>query len=145
MKENFEVLEHIYQDSEMACFTIERLLNDLKEKDNKIKSLLEDILKEYTSWKEKAKLQLEENGQEIKEQSNMAKKMASMGIKKEVDNDNSDSSIADMLIQGVAMGSINTEKKISAYEDELDKKQLKFLNDFLEFQENTIEKLKKYL
>lgn len=145
MKENYELLEHVYQDSEMACFTLEQLLDDLKEKDNKIKRLLEDILKEYQSWKERSENQLESHGQEVKEKGPMSKMMAGMGIKKEVKNDNSDASIADMLIQGVSMGSIDTEKKIKAYDRDVDKETLSFAKDFLKFQQKAIDQLKKYL
>ena len=47
MKENYELMEHIYKDAEMAVYTLTTLTNDLKDKDNKIKKTLEDILKEY--------------------------------------------------------------------------------------------------
>lgn len=145
MKEHYELYEHVFQDAEMACFTITKLLEDLKEKDNKIKGLLEEILKEYESYKEKAEALLAEGGQEVKEKGMMSKMMAGMGIKKEVINDNSDSSIADMMIQGISMGSIESEKKISTYEKEVEKGQLKFVKDFLKFQQKAIENLKKYL
>lgn len=145
MKENYELYEHIYQDAEMACYTLTKLLDDLKEKDNKIKKLVEDILKEYTIWKNDVKEILEENNQEIKENGVMSKMMAGMGIKKEVNDDNSDSSIADMLIQGISMGTIDTEKKIHAYEEEVEKEQIKFTKNFLKFQQKSIEDLKKFL
>lgn len=139
MKEKYELYEHVYQDAEMSCYTIEKLSSNLKEKDNKIKKILEDILKEYTAWKDKAKNELEENGQKIEEKGMLSKMMAGMGIKKEVKSDNSDSSIADLLIQGISMGSIDAEKKLKAYDQEVEKKQLHFLKDFLKFQEKTIE------
>ena len=102
----------------------------------------EELVREATV---QAKEKLKANKQEIKENGMFSKMMAGMGIKKEVKNDNSDSSMADLLIQGISMGSIDAEKKIKNYEKEVDKKQLDFLKDFLKFQENTIEKLKKYL
>lgn len=145
MKENYELYEHIYQDSEMACYTIEKLTKDLKNKDNKIKPIVENILKEYQSFKEKAEKELEKNNQEIRNTNFMEKMMASMGIKKEVKNDNSDSSIADLLIQGISMGSLDTEKKLKSYHQEVSKKEVKFTKDFLQFQEKSIEELKKYL
>ena len=55
MKENSELVLHIYQDAEMACYTISKLLTDLKEKDNKIKKTVEEVLKEYEDWKQKSK------------------------------------------------------------------------------------------
>lgn len=145
MKENFELYEHIYQDAEMACYTIEELIKDLKNKDNKIKKILEDILKGYTSYKEKAKDFLKENNQEINEKGFGSKIMVKMGIKKEVKSDNSDSAIAEMLIQGISMGSIEIDRKINSYDKEVDKNEIKFAEKFKEFQEKSISELKKYL
>ena len=145
MKENFELVEHIYQDSEMASFTIRDLLGRLKEKDNKITKYLEDILHEYERFSEETYNILKDNNQEVTAESSMTKWMAKMGIKKEVESDNSDSSIADMLIKGISSGSIDMEKKINDYEKEVDKEYLKLAKNFLKFQENTIESLKKYL
>jgi len=145
MKEKNELILHIYQDAEMACFTIDKLITDLKEKDNKIKKTVEDILHEYQDWKQKSKKLLQKENAEISENPLIAKFMAGSSIKKEVSNDNSDSAIADMLIKGIAMGSIDMEKKISAYKEEVNTEDLKMAKDFLKFQEKTIEKLKQYL
>jgi len=145
MNENFELLEHIYKDSEMACFTLSDLLDELKEKDNKIKGIVEDILHEYEKFLEICKKELLAHEIKPSSTSNMAKKGASMGIKKEVKCDNSDSNMADMLIEGILMGSLDMEKKIRDYQKEVDKSNLKLAKDFLKFQEESIEKLKKYL
>lgn len=145
MNENFELLEHIYKDSEMACFTLSDLLDKLKEKDNKIKGTVEDILHEYEGFLEICKKELEGHDIKLTSTPKMAKMGASMGIKKEVKSDNSDSSMADMIIEGILMGSLDMEKKIKDYEKEVDKSTLKLAKDFLKFQEKSIEKLKKYL
>ena len=144
-KENNELILHVYQDSEMSCYTIEKLLTDLKEKDNKITKYVEDILHEYQDWKAKSKKLLQKENAEISENPFMAKFMAGQGIKSEVNEDNSDSAIADMLIKGISMGSIDMEKKISAYKDEVNKEDLDMAKEFMKFQERAIEKLKQYL
>jgi len=144
-KENNELILHIYQDAEMSCYTLEKLLTDLKEKDNKITKYVEDILHEYQDWKNKSKKLLQKENAEISENSFMAKFMAGQGIKSEVNEDNSDSSIADMLIKGLSMGSIDMEKKISSYKEEVNKEDLDMAKDFMKFQERAIEKLKQYL
>jgi len=143
--EDFELLKHIYKDSEMAVFTLEELLQDLKEKDNKIKRRVEDILKRYEYFKEEAESRLEEEGQSLPKTSGMAKMGAGRGIKKEVKCDNSDSSIADMLIKGISMGSIEMEKKIKDYKGEVEKECLALAKEFLSFQEEAIKHLKEYL
>lgn len=143
--ENVELYKHIYQDSEMGKFTLSKLLEELKEKDNKIKSVVEDILKQYEDFYKEAKSYLLSYDETLKENGMMAKMGASMGIKKEVRSDNSDSSIAEMLIQGLSMGSLDMEKKIGNYEKEVNKDQLKFAKSFLSFQEDAITELKKFL
>lgn len=145
MDENFELIEHIYKDSSMASFSLTKLLSDLKEKDNKIKTTIESILKEYEEYISTTKEKLKSNGLPLEEEGFFTKAMSTMGISKEVKSDNSDSAIADLLIKGVSMGSIDMEKKIKDYENVVDSEQLKLANSFLKFQQKTIEDLKKYL
>ncbi len=142
--ENCELIKHIHEDSLMGEYATERLINELKEKDNKIKTELENIHKEYVSYKEKTEKLLIKKHEQIKDASLMVKMGTYFGIKKEVLEDNSDSSIADMLIKGLSMGSIEMEKKLNTYK-ECDKKHVKLANDFLEFQQNYIELMKAYL
>ncbi len=145
MQEKYELLEHIHSDSAMAIHSIEKLMEKLKDKDNKIKGYIEDILEKYKEFEEKSREILEENDKEISEPSFMAKMGSSMGISKEVDSDNSDSAIADLLIEGISMGSIEMEKKLKEYEKDLDKEHKKLAKEFLKFQEKTIDHLKEYL
>jgi len=119
MKEDFELAEHILKNSEMSVFTLNEVLE--------------------------AKTILEKEHQEIDTTSIGAKMMAKMGIKKEVKCDNSDASIASMLIEGITMGSVDMTKKIHSYQENVDKKTLILAKDFLKFQEEAIEKLKKFL
>ena len=68
-----------------------------------------------------------------------------MGVKKEVNNDNSDASIAGTLIEGLTMGNIEIEKRLSNFENEIDKKIAKIAKNFKSFGEKYIEKLKTFL
>lgn len=145
MEEKLELLEQVHHDSAMAAYTIEKLLDKLKDKDNKIKAYAEEILKEYQQFEEEAKVLLKENNKQPSDPSLMAKMGSSMGINKEVKEDNSDSSIANMLIQGVSMGSLEIEKKLKEYDKELDKDEKSIAKKFLKFQEKTIDHLKEYI
>lgn len=145
MKENNELVLHIYQDAEMAAYTLTKLLEDLKDKDNKIKKTLEDVLKDYEDWKTKTKRYLKKEKAEISENNMFEKMMAKMGISKEVKDDNSDSAIADLLIKGVSTGTIDMEKKIKDYAEEASDKDLELAKEFLKFQEKTIDIFKEYL
>ena len=145
MNEEQELMKHIHKDASMAAYSITKLLDDLKKKDNKIKKYLQEILKEYEKYAEITNNELENNCATPIEEGSMAKMMASMGIKKEVMADNSDAAMADMMIKGISMGTIEMEKKISDYKDAVSKDQLKIAKGFLKFQQETIEKLKEYL
>ena len=145
MNERVELYKHIYQDSEMSLSSLEELKKDLKKKDNKIKDILDEIISGFTEYKKYSKKVLEKCKCEIEEDSIMVKMMANMGIKKEVLNDNSDSHMADLLIQGISMGSINMEKKIDDYKDKVPSKDIRYAKKFLKFEQEKIEELKKYL
>ena len=145
MDENLELLEYIKKDCDMSCITLEKLLQELNEKDNKIKKKIEEILKDYENFLKIAKNHLKDYNAPLKENSMMAKMGAKMGIKKEVKDDNSDAAMADMLIKGITMGTIDMEKKITNYKEIVNKKYLDFAKDFLKFQQDTIEHLKFFL
>lgn len=145
MSENIEVLSKIYKDSEMSCFSLDELLVFLKDKDNKIKDTVENIKKGYERYKNEALDLLDKLNKDGIEESIMSKMMASMGIKKEVKNDNSDSNIASVLIKGISMGILDMEKIINDYEKKLDKDVFKFSKKFLNFQKDNVEELKKHL
>ena len=130
----------------MAISTLTKLSNTLEKKDNKIKDTVEDIIKGYERYFKDAKKILNKNNCKKEKNGLVSKVMANMGIDKEVRDDNSDSAMADMLIKGVSMGSIDLEKKLKKYKDkEIDDKVLELANDFKDFQDDIIKKLKEYL
>ena len=146
MDESLEIVNHIYKDSEMAISTLTKLSTTLEKKDNKIKDTVEDIIKGYERYFKEAKKILNKNNCKKEKNGIVTKVMANMGIDKEVKDDNSDSAMADMLIKGVSMGSIDLEKKLAKYKDkEIDDKVLDFANRFKDFQDEIINKLKEYL
>ncbi|MDD3341063.1 MAG: hypothetical protein PHN72_02540 [Bacilli bacterium] len=140
-----ELIKHIYKDAEMASHTLQKLEKDLKGKDNKIKDKIEELIKKYEDFIHTTKQRLTENKLEPEEVGFLSKIGADMGIHKEVKEDNSDSSIADMLIKGLEMGSHDIEKKIKEEKEKANKEVLKFAYSFLKFQQNEIEELKQFL
>ncbi|MBP3920878.1 MAG: hypothetical protein J6D28_04860 [Bacilli bacterium] len=145
MNENNELLMHINETADMGVKSTEKLLDLLKNKDNKIKFVLEEELKKYEEiLKESSKL-LKKANLEPKGASLMAEMMSKMEMKMDIKNDNSDSKVASILIQGFTMGTIEMNKKISDYEKQTDEKIIKLAKETLKFQELEIEKLKKFL
>lgn len=145
MNETNELLEEVYKTAAMGRFSMMKLIEALKEKDNKIKGYLEELLEDYRNYEDQSKELLLKENIEPMEENAISKLMASMGIQKEVKGDNSDAAMAEMLIQGISMGSIEMEKQIKNYKDRVDKDDMKLAKKFLKLQEKAIEELKKYL
>ena len=145
MNRQCELLEKIYKDASMGRFSMQKLLENLKGKDNKIIGVVEAIFQDYSSFEQKAKEALVAQDKKPEEEGNMAKMMSSMGIFKEVLTDNSDSAIADLLIQGLSMGEIEMQKRVDNASDDINKDDLKLAKDFLKFQQKAQKELKKYL
>jgi len=145
MDENIELLTYLYQDSDMALDNLTMLINKLNKKDNKIKKIVEGQIKGYENYLKKIKDYIKKNNYDIKSKPLVSKMGAYMGINMEVMKDNSDSRMADMLIQGFTMGVINVTKKIDTFKGDVNKDILKLAKEFKKFQELNIEMLKKYL
>lgn len=144
MKDNLEIIKQIYKDADMSIASLTTLLTDLEDKDNKIKGTIKNIKEGYQRYKDMAQKILKKEKVELESNSFMTKMMANMGIKKEVKSDNSDASIADMLIKGILMGETDIDKKLKSFE-KIDKKVEKMATDFKEFQEDNIKALKEHL
>ena len=144
MKEKNELLIHIYQTSDMGVKSTTKLINLLKNKDNKIKNILEEELKMYEEYKKESEKILKKEKIQKETLGIMAEVMSTISMDMEVMKDNSDASIASMLIQGFTMGTIEMNKKIEAYKD-TNKNTINLAKKILKDQEQEIEKLKKYL
>ncbi|MGM9849962.1 MAG: hypothetical protein ACI31V_03590 [Bacilli bacterium] len=145
MKEKNELLMHIYQTCDMGVKSTTKLIDLLKNKDNKIKKLLEDELKEYEKYLTKSEKLLKKNKIEPEGAGLMAEMMSKMDMKMEVKKDNSDSNIAGILTEGFTMGIINMNKKIESYRDDCDNSIIGLALDIVKFQEKEIKNLKSYL
>lgn len=140
-----DMIEKIYKDSEMSIYTLQDTLKKLEGKDNKITTLIQKIEEEYHNYLEECKAILENNNVPVQSSGVFAKMGADMGIMKEVMMDNSDSSIADMLIKGITMGILDLEKMVENKKESVDKETLKMAHRFIKFQKEKVEEVKKFL
>lgn len=145
MNENTELLMHIYQSAEMGVYTTTNLLDLLKNKDNKIKPILQSELKKYEKYAKLSEEYLKKFDVEAKSSGIMAKLGSDIGMSIETMNDNSDARIAAMLIEGMTMGVLEMTGKIRLYQKMCKKDVIKLAEDLKLFQENEIEKLKIYV
>lgn len=145
MNENMELLNFVYENAEMGVHTLNILSDTLRKRDNKIKGLIEDELKEYNNFLKESEKLLKKNKIEPKKTNLMAKLSSKMGITMETMKDNSDPAIASMVIEGLTMGIVEMQTKIENYKKLVDKKILKLSIKFLKFQDEEIEKLKIFM
>ena len=145
MNENTELLMHIYQSAEMGVYTTTNLLDLLKNKDNKIKPILQSELKGYEKYAKLSEEYLTKFDVEAKSSGIMSKLGSDIGMSIETMNDNSDARIAAMLIEGMTMGVLEMTGKIKLYKKICKKDIIKLAEDLKSFQENEIEKLKIYV
>ncbi|MBR2840542.1 MAG: hypothetical protein IKF01_01585 [Bacilli bacterium] len=145
MDENVEMLEYIYKSSNGGHSSAENLIKALENKDNKIKKLLEDINKGYEHFEKESHKLLKKYDRKVKTVGVMGKMMSKMGINEEVMKDNSDSSMADMLIQGLTLGNLEMDKRIDNYEGQIERKIMKIAKEYRDFGKEYVEKLKPFL
>ena len=145
MDENMELLEYIYKNAEMGVYSCEKLIRDINGKENKIKKVLEGILKGYENYKKDSKKLIKNYKYDLKKSPIIAKISSSIQMKVEVAKDNSDSAIAKLLTQGLTMGCVDITAKIDRYEKDADKKIIKLAKNYLAFQKESIDFLKDYL
>lgn len=144
MNKNNELLSHIYNISDMGVKSTTSLINILKTKDNKIKSILEYELKKYEEIFKESKKLVKKESITPKGTSMMLDIMTNIEMKTRVLKDNSDSAMAGLLIEGFNMGIIETEKKLKVYKDS-ERNIIKLASRLLDFQKEEIDKLKEYL
>ena len=145
MDENLELLEYIVKNAEMGKYSCEKLIKQINDKENKIKKVVEGILKGYENFYKDSKKQIKKYTSELKENSMMAKMEASMMMKMDIMKDNSDANIAHLLTQGLTMGVVDISSKIDRYKGDADRKIIKMAKEYLSFQQEAIDFLKEYL
>ncbi len=142
MDGNTELLNFIFQNSQMGMVTINQILGITK--DNDFTNYLNSQLNEYTQINEQAQKLLNENGCDEKGISTLEKVRTYLMINIQTLTDKSSSHIAEMLIVGSNMGIINAIKNLKKYSDaNTNIKEL--MEKLLKFEENNVQELKRFL
>ena len=140
MSADAEMLNFVYQNSQMGVETLNQLLPMI---DNEaFKKRIEPQLKEYKQIHEEAKELLNRHGYDEKGIGALEKIMTYLMIDMKTLMDKSSSHIAEMLIQGSNMGIIDAVKRINQYEKEAEKEVTALMKRLLKFEENNVERLK---
>ena len=142
MNGNAELLNFIYQNSQMGVDTIKQLL-DIVEDEN-FKNHLESQFNEYKEIHTSAKLLLNKNGYDEKGVSAFDQIKTYLMINLQTLTDKTSSHISEMLIIGSNMGVIDAIKNLKRYHD-AEGDIVKLMEKLKIFEEINIQQLKNYL
>ena len=145
MDGNNEILNFIYQNSEMGTETIKHLI-DITENstNNEFKDVLYSQYNEYKNIFNKSEKMIKDRGHDAKDINKFQKITTYIMINMKTLTDRSPSHLSEMLIQGSTMGIIDATKRINQYDD-ADKDVLDLANRLLEFEKDNQEEWKKIL
>lgn len=142
MNQNAELLNFIYQNSQMGIEALQKLVSITK--DSEFNKCLQSQLNEYKLINSNAVKKLNENGYDEKGIGTLTKIQSYIMLNIQTMMDKSSSHIAEMLITGSTMGTIDAIKNIKKYKD-AEPSILELMNDLKKFEENNIEQLKAFL
>ena len=149
MSNQDELILYLCENIKMGLSSTTKIIKILKNKDNKIKKVLESYVKTYEHYLKIAKDLKQKYNVKTTKNKFMQKLMANTMMEEEIKRDNSDSKIANILIRGFTMGEIDLEKRIKDFINNLDKKEKSDILDLTKelhaFNKNSIVELKNYL
>lgn len=142
MNEDIELLNYIYQNSKMGVVGIDNIKANIKNKE--LLKIIKEQQNDYYKICTKAIKMLSLTNSERKNITGIAKLMTYMDSQIKMMMDNSDSTIAKMMIEGSNMGIIAITEKLNNYKG-TDKKIIKLAKELLKIEEINLEKLKVFL
>ena len=142
MNENVELLNYIFQNSQMGVDTIKQLLDIVE--DLEFKCQLQSQYDEYKEINETAKNLLNTNGYDEKGISAFEKIKTYLMINMQTLTDKSTSHVAEMMIIGSTMGVIDAIKNIKKYRD-AELEIINLMEKLKAFEEYNITSLKAFL
>lgn len=142
MNNNAELLNYIYQNSQMGTDTIKQLLNIVE--DTEFKNQLKSQYNEYKEIHETARSLLNKNGYDEKGIGAFEKIRSYIMINIQTLKNHSAAHVAEMMIIGSNMGIIDAIKNIKKYKD-CEPEILILMEKLKEFEENNVSTLKKFL
>ena len=144
--EKNEFILYLYKITDMGVKSTKTLLDILKNKENKILPILDDELDEYNKAYQEVKELMKKRGIEEPNFGLLQNLGVSASMHLELMQDNSDTRIANMLIQGYTMGNLELEKQYKKYKKYKKYEEENKIVDYIkEIQDENIKKLKTYL
>lgn len=142
LNENIELLNFIYQNSQMGVNTIDQLIKIVDNK--KFKKQLKSQYKEYLKINISVRKKLNKYGYDEKGITAFEKVRTYLMINIQTMKDKTPSHVSEMLIIGSNMGILDATKNLKKYRKS-NRKIINLMKELLEIEENNVQQLKKYL
>lgn len=139
-----KLLEDLYKNVQMGSDSIIDLMP--KVGDENMKNELTSELEQYDSFAKEIRNMLLDMGEDAKDESILAKLGTKMSVTMNTLMDSTTSHIAEMMIQGGTMGITDATKSLREYENtSCSEEALELAKRIIKYEEDTVERLKKFL
>ena len=141
---NAELLDKMYKNVKMGSDSMVNIMN--KVSDEGLRRELTAQLTKYESYSKQIRDMIYDCGGKPKEENILTKMGAKMGMAMNTMTDATTSHIAQMVIEGATMGMTDMTTAVREYENKnCSENTLKLARDIAAFEDNSIDKLKKFL
>ena len=141
-EDNLYILRELIKGAKMGIEALDLIHDKANEKD--FKKVITDLLRDYKDYSRKLDKFYEANcDDEVVDNNPISKVMTWYGLQFRTIMDDSDSKLSELTLQGLNMGIIEGRKFLNT--KKIDKKVLGLLNEYIDMQEEYVEKVKNYL
>ena len=143
MRADVELIRSVYKNAEMGKETIPAVW-ELAESEG-LKQALQQQLQEYCQLSRASRLLLQRRGRRVCGPSPLTAAMARSSLRVKTLTNRSASHLAEMMIQGSTMGSIQITRRLHRFRDTADREAMQLAKRLLETEENNIRQMKRFL
>lgn len=143
MSKSTELLEFVYQNARMGETALPLVIGMVSRPD--LRTALSGQLMEYRAISGEAKAEMQRRGAKPKEPGGMKSAAAEAALRLNTLADQSSGHIAEMMIRGSAMGTVQMQKRINACRYSAEPETLTLAERLLKTEENNIEQMKAFL
>lgn len=143
MNNDVKLLSFIHKNAAMGTRTIPQVLS--LPQSGAMRRVLNSQLSEYRQIAAEAQKYAKANGHKVKEPSGAAQSMSAMMLRMQTTTDHSTSRLAELMIRGSTMGTVEMTRRLNQYNNRTDSTLLALGRQLLETEERNIQQMKKYL
>lgn len=141
---NTEMLDRMYKNVKMGSDSMVNIMSRVK--DDGLRQELTNQLEQYEKYGSEVAKMIYDCGGKPHEEGIVTKMSAKLGMAMNTMTDSTSSHLAQMVIEGATMGMTDMTKIVREYENsQCSENALSLARDIADFEDNSIEKLKKFL